>query len=168
MFDPIVSEAPGKSMPPRAVTGLDVLGLLLARRLPHTTPRILRRKLRLCYWLAAVVVMPPGLLYLATGLYDAFGDAVSPGVLRLNARFVAYVCPALLVLVGIGSVWFIKRFARTVDRHTGEMCVQCGYILHGLPDRSNCPECGTPYSIRQLRATWAKAFKPISGRLHNK
>jgi hypothetical protein len=34
--------------------------------------------------------------------------------------------------------------AATIPSETDVLCESCGYILNGLPDSGNCPECGSP------------------------
>jgi len=33
-------------------------------------------------------------------------------------------------------------------------CPVCLYSLRGLPERGDCPECGTPYSPEALKVIW--------------
>ena len=65
----------------------------------------------------------------------------------------------LPVLVLVGNPYFIGgrvkvRFARELFEHEGRMCLDCGYLLEGLPDEHTCPECGEAYEIAALRAAW--------------
>lgn len=65
----------------------------------------------------------------------------------------------LPVLVLVGNPYFIGgrvkvRFARELFEHEGRMCLDCGYLLEGLPDEHTCPECGESYEIAELRAAW--------------
>lgn len=38
----------------------------------------------------------------------------------------------------------MSRVAPAVPAETDRLCEGCGYILNGLPESSNCPECGKP------------------------
>jgi len=52
-------------------------------------------------------------------------------------------------LVGIAVIG-IRGVIRRCDHARGEqgLCVRCGYLLHGLSE-PRCPECGTPFRLRQ-------------------
>ena len=65
----------------------------------------------------------------------------------------------LPVLVLVLNPYFIggrvkMRFARELFAHQGRMCLECGYLLEGLPDAHTCPECGEAFEIAELRAAW--------------
>ena len=47
----------------------------------------------------------------------------------------------------------MSRVAATIPSENDLLCEGCGYTLNGLPDDSNCPECGKPIaeSARLLR-----------------
>lgn len=74
------------------------------------------------------------------------------GVAAVVAAFVLYVSrdvDSVIRILGcvVGAVTFAilarSRFlgARAAYRVENNMCVRCGYLLTGLPDR-RCPECG--------------------------
>src|SRR2546421_69887 len=44
----------------------------------------------------------------------------------------------------------MTRVATIIPAETDLLCEGCGYTLNGLPDDSNCPECGKPI-IESLR-----------------
>jgi hypothetical protein len=48
----------------------------------------------------------------------------------------------------------MSRVATTIPAENDLLCEGCGYTLNGLPDDSNCPECGKPIadSARLLRS----------------
>lgn len=47
----------------------------------------------------------------------------------------------------------MSRVASAIPAENDLLCESCGYTLNGLPDDSNCPECGKPIaeSARELR-----------------
>lgn len=47
-----------------------------------------------------------------------------------------------------------RRFCATVSRDGFQVCVECGYLLRGLPNAHTCPECGCQYDKDTLTATW--------------
>src|SRR5207237_1964675 len=56
----------------------------------------------------------------------------------------------------------MSRVAPVIPAETDVLCEGCGYTLNGLPDESNCPECGKPIheSIgreRRIRPAWERA-----------
>lgn len=52
----------------------------------------------------------------------------------------------VLVATAIGGwgLWILWRFRGIVIRMCEGRCVDCGYLLKGLPE-NRCPECGTPF-----------------------
>jgi hypothetical protein len=47
-----------------------------------------------------------------------------------------------------------RRYARIVRENGCQLCIECGYLLIGLPDAHACPECGTAYEFEELRRCW--------------
>ncbi len=48
------------------------------------------------------------------------------------------------------------HFAKYLAEHAGLVCPDCGYLLHGLPPKHVCPECGRKYSIVSVRQSWLR------------
>jgi hypothetical protein len=78
--------------------------------------------------------------------------------------------PVLLVgaSVAIGATlvslealhWIIKRrFVRWLREQDYRMCLHCGYVLTGLPDEHQCPECGAAYKLEETVGEW-RAWVP--------
>lgn len=63
-----------------------------------------------------------------------------------------------LVLVHLARQWAAVRFNRQLRRVSYEVCIICGYSLHGLPERSICPECGYEFYKAQLGRLWKTAL----------
>lgn len=54
-------------------------------------------------------------------------------------------------------VWWrslTRRHDRILRKNSCLMCIECGYLLNGLPDNHACPECGTPYVFEEIRRCW--------------
>ncbi|MCE9590918.1 MAG: hypothetical protein K8S99_10375 [Planctomycetes bacterium] len=45
-------------------------------------------------------------------------------------------------------VWLLVFAARRATRAINQ-CKACGYDLHSLGDRRECPECGRPFQVNQ-------------------
>lgn len=71
---------------------------------------------------------------------------------------------AAMVTIPTGIVLFFsgwsrrRRFLRRMDLR---VCPSCFQVLRGLPDTGVCPECGRPYVIERVRATWQKAYPSL-------
>ncbi len=56
-----------------------------------------------------------------------------------------------LLLLGGGAVALIGYMIRKGTQARQEpFCIFCGYCLTGLSDNYRCPECGRPYTFRQI------------------
>ncbi len=65
----------------------------------------------------------------------------------------------LIPSISLSLIWWTRsyiRFYRKVIKYDYKICLYCGYILVGLPDISNCPECGRTYHVEYLRKVWPK------------
>jgi hypothetical protein len=50
-----------------------------------------------------------------------------------------------------------RRFERILRESGFSLCLKCGYNLRGLPEVHNCPECGSPYDIQDVRRVWTRS-----------
>ncbi len=63
----------------------------------------------------------------------------------------------LLVSATTLSAWWrsvTRRHTRILRANSYLMCIECGYLLNGLPDGHACPECGTAYVFETRRRRW--------------
>jgi len=66
--------------------------------------------------------------------------------------WVLFVIHSVLLVYGLR---FARgHFKRLLLKNEWRICVACGYSLRGLPDRHQCPECGTEYEIETLAQQW--------------
>ena len=53
-----------------------------------------------------------------------------------------------------------KRWAQSFSAHLkmyrGRVCLNCAYPLEGLPEAHVCPECATPYEMRETLEAWRR------------
>ncbi len=61
---------------------------------------------------------------------------------------------AALGCVVLAAVIHAIRFRRRLRAIEYAACLNCGYELSGLPSPHVCPECGRPFHIHTVRATW--------------
>jgi hypothetical protein len=47
----------------------------------------------------------------------------------------------------VSILFFASIMATTPPTETDILCENCGYILNGLPESGNCPECGSPIEL---------------------
>lgn len=69
------------------------------------------------------------------------------------------VVPPLMLLFSVAttSIWWrslTRRHTRILRKNDCLMCIECGYLLSGLPDDHACPECGTAYVFEETRRRW--------------
>ena len=50
--------------------------------------------------------------------------------------------------------WWVSSFYRRLRRLDFQICLDCGYDLHGLPEAHVCPECSRPYELNELTEAW--------------
>ena len=55
-----------------------------------------------------------------------------------------------IVIAALMTHRILRSIAALTRALTGDHCVHCGYLLHGLPER-RCPECGHDFGPAQLR-----------------
>lgn len=70
----------------------------------------------------------------------------------------------LAVMIGVVGFFIVFRRVRAVRRRVrGNRfmpCLECGYVLTGLGERSRCPECGVAFQIEDVRRAWTKWLGP--------
>ncbi len=58
----------------------------------------------------------------------------------------AMLVSGIAMLPALAAILWDGRSLRRARRHTSRLrqnqCLRCGYLLHGLPEESACPECG--------------------------
>jgi hypothetical protein len=103
-------------------------------------------------WHRSTYLLPVG----AAALTALAGFALSFTVDVPLEYTVGIVLVVAIVFHGILTYRF-EQFVARIHRQNRELCLQCGYNLHGLPAQHTCPECGTVYEIESVKAEW-KAF----------
>ena len=60
------------------------------------------------------------------------------------------------IFVTLTSFFFYRKSLswRQIEQHHLFVCPDCEYPLHQLSDPGICPECGRPYSFREIQAYW--------------
>jgi len=59
-----------------------------------------------------------------------------------------------LALIYIVSLIHAIRFRRSLKALDFAVCLDCGYLLRGLPDEHVCPECGRAFRLAEVREAW--------------
>ncbi len=135
---------------------LRVAGLIAGWRRKSTcgrgrqpVPRVVRRRQR-AKWLVPLVF--------AAGL-------VMPSALALRFQLLPdlQVAAAVVIFVPLlvyGALCYrLERFVASAHRANRELCLECGYNLHGLPVEHVCPECGAAYRIEEVKQKWQAFFE---------
>ena len=124
------------------------------RELAPTLARRLRGFRVLGYALGVGVVVVP-----VVGLADSSGliDLSTPQMRGICLLWLWMLPPLLLVSIVLEYL-YVRRIRKGVRDADYGVCLQCGFLLAGLPPKYKCPECGSPYDIEDVRATWRKWF----------
>jgi len=64
-------------------------------------------------------------------------------------------------VAGVIAAWLVygrrhRQLTRLVAENDSRVCLRCGYLLTGLPDRHSCPECGVSYDVEENRRLWER------------
>ena len=134
---------------------------LLARHVPPGVPLAYWRRItisrvlsRFVLILACVVVIG---LPLAAGACYAMGHSGIRNAIFAGPWIGDWALPVALVVILAVWVppWYAKRrLNRFVRRNRFRVCPYCAYVLAGLPDKHNCPECGNLYDLEEVRQLW--------------
>jgi hypothetical protein len=54
-----------------------------------------------------------------------------------------------------------RRFLRRVFTDDAEHCLNCGYLLIGLPRTHICPECGVNYDVHEVKLAWVRYLRKL-------
>ncbi|MGD2109786.1 MAG: hypothetical protein PVI86_10375, partial [Phycisphaerae bacterium] len=80
------------------------------------------------------------------------GTAAPFGVVTLSTCALIFMAHSLIMTFGLR--FSRGRFKRRLLQNHWRYCIECGYDLAGLPNRHQCPECGTGYEIDRLARQW--------------
>jgi hypothetical protein len=133
--------------------------ILLSAHTPGLPP-ILRRWMRLPILLGYVLfvvfiasssleIAQPGWLYALTKHYSDFHVSQIAIVLLLAIAFVIWLLVSCVCVTAIRHKLQDHRFA---------LCLKCGYSLTGAQLHGICSECGSPFSLRNVRYEWRHWF----------
>ena len=122
--------------------------------------RVALRAIVLLNTLIALVIIGALLLWL--------GTRRCPLVFQLAESYSGYLLLGLWIIFSVTMLYWLPRAhkarqRRFIQRHSYEVCTQCGYVLSGLPSVHECPECGTSYDVQDVRHRWIAWFDDSDG-----
>lgn len=82
---------------------------------------------------------------------DRAAEPWMPYVWRVHRLHVVVFALACVFLAALLHAIRMRRHLRSIDYAA---CLECGYELKGLPAEHLCPECGRPFRLPAVRATW--------------
>lgn len=88
------------------------------------------------------------MLFLLFGSWAILPRRITIYVLALNA--------CLILISVIMRMLSDGRRGRQLKKENFRVCINCEYLLHGLPDSGRCPECGVEYEVHELKDEWMK------------
>ena len=105
--------------------------------------------------------------WLRAGMYFYLAVVVLCGIVVWTSghfHWVLWLVPITgLLYVTLAPSVVHRRFKNLVLSQRHQVCIQCGYVLAGLPARHHCPECGLLYDFDSLKRAWDDWFALTSG-----
>ncbi len=82
----------------------------------------------------------------------------APGRIINAPPLIKVVCVLLVLALYLGAFvvqgLLVRRFRTRLRTEDYQLCLSCGYRLHGLPASHVCPECGVAFTKADVRQRW--------------
>lgn len=130
---------------------------LVTRRKPVGMPMSAWRVVRLPTWMclgAVILILSCGVFNIILLFHWEGSLPNMPVPSGFIMAMISSVVACSVLLFWLLPIYRDKRFARLVIRRGYEVCLNCGYALHALPEAYQCPECGATYDKSQVRDAW--------------
>lgn len=123
---------------------------------PSNVPRAFWKSLTWTIMLARIT----GALFMAAGLVCCIGILVPSGkpmgIFGFNGiRIISALAVVHFTVYAYGVRIARGRFAKHLQSNDYRVCFECGYLLTGLSDSCDCPECGAFSSLLETRKRWS-------------
>ncbi|HLP85172.1 MAG TPA: hypothetical protein VK157_12555 [Phycisphaerales bacterium] len=116
-------------------------------------PRFLLRRAIWCS-LAVVIISLAAAFFLPA--FSASRRGMSTFLVLLLAAITA---PVLIYAMSLWS----RRFVAKVHARDYRVCWKCGYDLRDLQQQGICPECGSAFTMTELREKWSRFERETAG-----